>query len=40
MFLDIQVNKPEIWSIQSIKTSEYWHKIMELSDEIKLLLYF
>ena len=40
MFLDIQVNQPGIWNVQSVKTSIYWYKIMELSDEIKSLLYF
>lgn len=40
LFLDISVNYPQLWNVQSVKASEMWIRIMELSDEIKGMLYY
>jgi len=39
LFVDIQPNLPEIWNISAVKNHPKWRKILELSDEIKTLLY-
>lgn len=38
-FVNIEPNKPELWNIESIRNSKQWREILELSDEIKELLY-
>lgn len=40
LFVDIQPNYPELWNTLSVKTHPKWRAILELSDEIKALLYF
>lgn len=39
LFCDIQMKQPQIWNIQSVRASKVWYEIMELSDEIKSMLY-
>lgn len=39
LFLNLQ-GKSQIWNIQSVKISKEWRVILELSDEIKSLLYY
>ena len=39
-FLNIQKPKSLIWNIQSVRESNVWKEILELSDEIKKLLYY
>lgn len=39
LFLNIYNKQPQIWNIQSVRTSEVWREVLELSDEIKSLLY-
>ena len=39
LFLNLQ-GKSQIWNIQSVKISKDWRVILELSDEIKSLLYY
>lgn len=39
LFLNIYNKQPQIWNIQSVRTSEIWREVLELSDEIKSLLY-
>lgn len=38
LFLNLQ-EKSQIWNIQSVKTSKEWRAVLELSDEIKAMLY-
>lgn len=38
-FVNIEPNKPELWNVESVKNSKEWREILELSDEIKELLY-
>ena len=38
LFLNIQTE--QIWNIQSVRVSKVWRQILELSDEIKSLLYY
>lgn len=40
LFLNIHSKQPQIWNIQSVRTSEIWREVLELSDEIKALLYY
>lgn len=40
LFLDIEVNQKNIWNIESVKVSDKWKEILELSDEIKSILYY
>ena len=40
LFLNIHNKQPQIWNIQSVRTSEIWREVLELSDEIKSLLYY
>lgn len=35
-----QAGQSQIWNIQSVRTSKVWLEILELSDEIKSLLYY
>lgn len=39
-FIDIQPNYQELWNVQSVMEHPKWKFILELSDEIKKLLYF
>ena len=39
-FCEIQTLHPQIWNINSVRTSEKWLEILKLSDEIKEDLYF
>lgn len=38
-FSAIEINFPELWNVNAVKTSPEWHEILSLSDEIKSLLY-
>lgn len=38
-FVNIEPNKPELWNVESVRNSKEWREILELSDEIKELLY-
>ena len=40
LFLAIQTEQSQIWNIQSVRISKVWLEILELSDEIKSLLYY
>lgn len=40
MFLNISENQPILWNPQAVKTSKEWLEILNLSDEIKMLLYY
>lgn len=40
LFFNIQSGQSQIWNIQSVRTSKVWLEILELSDEIKSLLYY
>ena len=40
LFCDIQKKYPKIWNIQSVRTSNIWYEILELSDKIKSMLYY
>lgn len=40
LFLNIFNKQPQIWNIHSVRTSEVWQEVLELSDEIKSLLYY
>lgn len=39
-FSEIQTLHPQIWNVNSVRTSEKWLEILKLSDEIKENLYF
>lgn len=39
LFVDIQPNHPELWNVQAVKNHPTWRTILNLSDEIKALLY-
>lgn len=39
LFVDIQPNYPKLWNIQSVKKHPKWRVVLELSDEIKTMLY-
>lgn len=39
-FCEIQTLHPQIWNVNSVRTSEKWLEILKLSDEIKENLYF
>ncbi len=39
-FTNIQSEHPKIWNVQSVRISKVWLEILELSDEIKSLLYY
>lgn len=39
-FCEIETNYPQIWNINSVRTSDKWLEILKLSDEIKDNLYF
>ena len=40
LFVYIEPNYQELWNVESVKTSKVWQEILELSDEIKSLLYY
>lgn len=40
IFTDIQSEQSKIWNVQSVRSSKVWLEILELSDEIKTLLYY
>lgn len=40
LFLNIHNKHPQIWNIQSVRTSGIWREVLELSDEIRSLLYY
>ena len=40
LFLNVQSGQSQIWNIQSVRTSKVWLEVLELSDEIKSLLYY
>lgn len=40
MFTDIQLKQSKLWNVQSVRISKTWLEILELSDEIKSLLYY
>ena len=40
LFFNIHNKHPQIWNIQSVRTSKVWREVLELSDEIKSLLYY
>ena len=40
LFLNIQAGQSQIWNIQSVRISKVWLEILELSDEIRSLLYY
>ena len=40
LFLNIYNKQPQIWNIKSVRNSKDWREILELSDEIKSLLYY
>jgi len=39
LFVNIQTNYTDLWNIKSVRISEYWRGILELSDETKESLY-
>lgn len=39
LFLKIHSEMPQLWNVQSVKTSPVWHDILTLSDSIKSMLY-
>lgn len=40
LFLNIYTKQPQIWNIQSVRTSMAWREVLELSDEIRSMLYY
>lgn len=40
LFLNIHNKRPHIWNVQSVRTSKVWQEVLELSDEIRSLLYY
>lgn len=40
LFSDVEFNHPEIFNVESVRTSEVWREILNLADEIKELLYY
>ncbi|MDE5753756.1 MAG: hypothetical protein K2H89_04350 [Oscillospiraceae bacterium] len=38
-FCIMQVDFPELWNVNAIKTAPEWHEILSISDEIKSMLY-
>lgn len=40
LFTNIQSEQSKIWNVQSVRISKVWLEILELSDEIKSLLYY
>ncbi|MDE6730743.1 MAG: hypothetical protein K2J71_08220 [Oscillospiraceae bacterium] len=38
-FCIMQVDFPELWNMNAIRTAPEWHEILSLSDEIKTMLY-
>ncbi|MCX4341913.1 MAG: hypothetical protein OSJ72_20090 [Lachnospiraceae bacterium] len=40
LFLNIDASRAQLWNIGSVRFSSEWREVMELSDEIKSMLYY
>lgn len=39
LFVNIESNQPNLWNVESVRNSKKWLEILQLSDEIKEILY-
>lgn len=39
-YMDVVNGQPDTWTYQAVRESKLWREVMELSDEIKSMLYY